>query len=399
MLTSGTSGASINGDGTVSLMSLLTNVSRTGQKKTDTALEALISGELGPEDAASAWNALELSQNDVKKLPIEDLFKLANVNGVPAWARDIASQSALDYAVKHPDKAYQWMGFIEGDVSQEDFKDQITALKTALEQAKKDRYELPGNPDVQMVGFGNHDGAVITAITFGNLDTASNVGVNVPGIGSNVGGIGNALDGAQELFKSADANEPDASYAIVTWYGYRSPGKPPSDMDVWNMDRADAGGSNLSSFLDGIHAFRAQESSKELERVVVYAHSYGSTTAAEALKVTTNRIDAFITYGSAGFDKGTSIDQLNVDHVYSTKADGDGVAGMGYWGEERIDPIEIDGVTEFSAEDGEERVTAHDMFTVDTSGSFWNWGGKVGYLTVGTSSLQFMGRVLAGELK
>jgi len=36
------------------------------------------------------------------------------------------------------------------------------------------------------------------------------------------------------------------------------------------------------------------------------------------------------------------------------------------------------------------------MFTEDTSGSFFNWGGKVGYLTEGTSSVESMGRILVG---
>lgn len=116
---------------------------------------------------------------------------------------------------------------------------------------------LPGAPKVQMLGFGNHDGAITTAISFGDIDTASNIGVNVPGIGSTVDGIGNALGGAKELFRAADDANPGATYAMVTWYGYRTPGKPPGDNGVWSMGRADAGATELADFLDGVHAFRA----------------------------------------------------------------------------------------------------------------------------------------------
>lgn len=389
-------GAGGRGQG-VSLASLLTVAKRTTRQETiDSVIAEIATGSLTPDEAAKKWASLQLSEQEVKDLPIRTKFRLAGVDGLPGWAQNIVSQDALNYAIKHPGKAYKWMGFGESDLSKDDFAKQLTELKAALNQAKTDSEFLPGSPKVQMLGFGNHDGAITTAISFGDIDTASNIGVNVPGIGSTVDGIGNALGGAKELFRAADDANSGATYAMVTWYGYRTPGKPPVDNGVWSMDRADAGATELADFLDGVHAFRALDQSTAPERVVVFAHSYGSTTATEALKLTVHQIDAFVTYGSAGIKSGTQLNELHADEMYSTIAAGDNIAPEGYWFNDRMNPIDI--AHDFSAEIGEHRVTAHDMFTEDASASFWNWGGKVGYLTAGTSSLQYMGRVFAGKV-
>ncbi len=361
----------------------------------DLAIEALTSGTLSVTQNATVWEGLDLTPQEVRDLPMKDLFALANVDGLPAWARDIASRRALQHAISNPDEAYDLMGFTEVDMSQEEFLEQITALQASLTQAKTDRMRLPGRPKVQMLGFGNHNGALTSAISFGDVDTASNVGVNVPGMGSKVGDMDPALGGARELFRTATRKNPNASYALITWFGYRAPDMSPGDSGVWGMERANAGAANLANFLDGIRAFRSINSTDALERVVVFAHSYGSTTAAQALKKTEHDVDAFVTYGSAGLEAGTTREGLHAVEMFATKARGDQAAGMGYLGNDRLNPLEI-GAREFNSESGENRVTAHSMFTHDPSPSAGNWGGEIGYLSVGTSSLDFMGSVIAG---
>ena len=360
----------------------------------DLAIEAMTSGTLSVEQNATVWEGLDLTPQDVRDLPMKDLFALANVDGIPAWARDIASRKAMDYALSQPATGYGVMGFTADDMSQEEFVEQVTALKASLGQAEDDAFQIPGRPVVHMLGFGNHDGALTTAISLGDVDAASNVGVNVPGMGAKADDLDGALRGARELFAVASRKDPSSSYAVVTWLGYRTPGMPP-DPGVLRMDRANAGAPNLARFLDGIHALRGGDSSSELDRLVVFAHSYGSTTAAQALKLTVNEVDAFVTYGSAGLAPGTTLDDLHAAEVFSTKARGDNIAGLGYSGNDRVDPRAL-GAQEFDADSGEKRVTAHDMFTEDAPWSLWNWGGDVGYLSVGTSTLEFMGGSLAG---
>ena len=63
-----------------------------------------------------------------------------------------------------------------------------------------------------------------------------------------------------------------------------------------------------------------------------------------------------------------------------------------------VSPIGLEGVTEFSARTGEKKVNAHDMFTEGDNWTLVNWGVDIGYLTVGTSSLDKMGEIFAGEV-
>ena len=152
----------------------------------ESAVAGLFIRELTPGKAAEIWSGLGMARDDVEKLPITLLLKLANVDGVPAWARDIASQAALKYAISSPAVAYIFMGFSGSGSSLRDFSRRLGALQKALTKAKTDRLNLPGAPKVQMVGLGNHDGAITTAISFGDVDTASHIAVNAPGIGSTV---------------------------------------------------------------------------------------------------------------------------------------------------------------------------------------------------------------------
>lgn len=353
-------------------------------------LSSILDGKMSPEEAATAWAKLGLTEKDVQNLPIEAQFRLANTEGVPAWARDISSRQAVKYAIASPENAYQLMGFSESDLSLKDFTSQVEALNAARQDAERKAKLMPGKPIVQLVGFGNHDGAITSSISLGDLDKASNVGVNVSGMNSSVSGMSNGVQGAEQLFRAAYAADMNSSYAVVTWIGYHSPGLT----EVRSMDRADSGAVELASFLDGLNAVRA---GNPIQQFGVFAHSYGSTTAVEALKLTNSDIDSLVTYGSAGVKNETSVDQLNAGTVFATSADGDGVAWAGYRGGNRTDPRDIDNVIEFSAEDVNdlERVTVHDMFTEDSPTGWFNWGGKVGYLSAGSSSLDSMGWILA----
>ncbi len=222
------------------------------------------------------------------------------------------------------------------------------------------------------------------------------VDINVPGMDSNVAGsVTSASRGAQELYKAAVKADGAADYAIVTWIGYNSPGK----VEVMATDRAEAGGVELASFIDGIYATRKDN---PVSLFTVSAHSYGSTTAAEALRLTTNRVDTFVTYGSAGLKSGTEASDLNVDNIFAAAAAGDNIAWMGEKGGGRTNPLNIEGVTAFSAEesDGELPVTAHSMFAEEGKWGMGNWKifdgkGEIGYLSAGTTSVNEMGSIIA----
>lgn len=358
-------------------------------------LQDILSGNSTPQEVAVKWKALGLSQDDVEKLPIEVLIALGDTDGVPYEVQHIAASAALDYAIANPDTAIRMMGLV-GDMTVKQFVGQLESIRNAHDDAEANAELMSGNPTVQLFGFGTHDGALTAAISLGDLDTASHVGVNVSGMGSDVNGLGQGVRAAKQLYFEANRAHAQANPAIVTWIGYHSPAMPPS-LEVTNGDRAASGAKPLADFIDGINAVRTANGNS-MQEFVVFGHSYGSTTAAEALKISQTGVDTFVTYGSAGLEKGTTADQLHADSVYATGAKGDNVAWMGLLGSGRDNPLEIYEIKDFKSEDRGDRVrvTAHDMFTEDTSGSFFNWGGKVGYLTEGTSSVESMGRILVG---
>lgn len=228
-----------------------------------------------------------------------------------------------------------------------------------------------------MVGFGVSNGALVAAVVLGDLDTASNVTVNVPGAMTTLDSMGEKVRAANGLLGTARKHRRTESFAVVSWIGYRAPGV----IEVPRQDRAHAGGANLASFLDGIHDSR----STAPRSVTVLGHSYGSTTAAEALAQTRHRVDSFVTYGSVGFTGTTTPEHLNVDRVYAAEGTNDHTARFGRIG--RTDPRDLPDVGRFSAEAaaGSKAVTGHDMYP--DSG--------VGYLSRDATSQQTIAKIIA----
>ncbi|MGJ4844641.1 alpha/beta hydrolase [Leifsonia sp. Le1] len=381
-----------------------------------TAFQNFLNGNLSPAEAAAYWNSLGLDVDEIRLLPPETLLRLSSLPGLPAAAQDAASREFLKYALKHPEDAYRMMGFANPwkyplygspfrtseDLDIQQFTDQLHAIDNALKKADKDATQLPGNPVVQLIGLGSHDGALVAAISFGDLETASHVGVNVSGMYSGVGDMENGNEAAAQLYRSAHGKNKSESFAVVNWIGYRSP----TVNDVHGMDRAESGGEQLADFLNGIHASRHQ-SGVPIEQFNVYAHSYGSTVAVEALKHLDFDIDVLATYGSAGVKNGTTTDQLHAKDVLATHADGDPIAKLGQRGGKKLDPRNIPGVKEFSAEDSVsadggklKRTTMHDMYREDDDHSPWNlWAGTVGYLSPDATAHDYLARMLANGAK
>jgi len=354
------------------------------------ALTKLLQPGLTPAEVAEAYALLPQSDAYIEGLPLVAQYFLANLDGVPAVSRDVASRAVLDAAVANPEAVAQLMGIVpDGPLAEQDFEEQVVALRKAVDQADLTAKELLGQDGAssiaQLVGFGVHDGAVVAAISLGDLDTASNVTVNVPGMKSNAGEMKSALTAADELVRAAVRGNPDASYAVVSWMGYNSP----SEFEVASPARALSGAAELASFMDGLHDSRADVPADSYS---VMAHSYGSTTTSEALLLTQHRVDSFISYGSVGLTNEATVYDLNADEVYATQAWGDGLApvGLALGLGTRTNPTILDGVHVFSsgAGPGTEAVTQHDMFL--DSGSDQN-----GYLSADTTSLKTISQIVA----
>ena len=187
------------------------------------ALDRLLAAGPSPAELAEQWPRLGLNPGDVERLPLETLVALAHAEGSPAWAQDEASTALLKLAIVDPEAAHRAMGFTDGDVSVSELQSQLLSLHDAWQNAKRGSRRLPGEPGVQLVGLGMHDGVPTAAISLGDLDTASRVAVNVSGMYSSVDGMDNGVKGAETLRDAAGSARNGKSYAVVTWIGYRSP--------------------------------------------------------------------------------------------------------------------------------------------------------------------------------
>ena len=227
--------------------------------------------------------------------------------------------------------------------------------------------------------FGVANGAPVAAVVLGDLDTAENVTVNVPGATTTLDSTLQKVRAASGLLNSAARLQGSTSFAVVSWFGYRAPALP----EVPAQGRAAAGGAELASFLDGIHDSRGGAP----RRLTVLGHSYGSTTAAEALVQTRHHVDTFVTYGSVGFTDATKPEHLNVDRVYATEGQADHTAIKGRIG--RTDPRDLSDVEVFSSEaaGGLTAVTGHDMYP--------ETAGQVGYLTPGSTAQDTISQIIA----
>lgn len=349
------------------------------------ALQRLLAPGLSVTQIKAAWTELGFTNAEIKALPLVVQYRLANLNGLPAAPRDVASRAVLAAAIKDPQQVHQLMGLTGTGLSLTDFTTQIEKLQQGLAKADSDALKLPeseGNRIAQMLGFGVQDEALIAAVSLGDLDTAATVAVNVQGAGSSIADMPGRVQAANDLFNAAYYLKP-GSFAVVSWLGYRSPALP----DVGSTDPARTGATNLANFLDGINTSRTEPPTQ----FTVLGHSYGSTTVAEALQWTTTPVDAFISYGSVGFTNDTKLEDLNVQNLYATEAKQDNIAMWGrnltLWG--RTNPRDIPGVQEFSSEagDGTKAVTGHNM-----TGDGKN---DIGYLSPDSTSLNNIARIVA----
>jgi pimeloyl-ACP methyl ester carboxylesterase len=168
----------------------------------------------------------------------------------------------------------------------------------------------------------------LVAVVYGDLDTAEDVGVYVPGVGNDVGDLGDLGDDARAVADAARAAAPAASVATIAWLGYRPPGNVVAPT-AWVEGRAAAGGAALAGDLAGLAATRAAgpDRGTGLPRVTVVAHSYGTVVVDRAAEVAGElAADALVLLGSPGMDNVAS--ELEAEEVYEASSPMDPVTWL-----------------------------------------------------------------------
>ncbi|MGY1783956.1 alpha/beta hydrolase [Geodermatophilus sp. SYSU D00698] len=232
-----------------------------------------------PEAVAAWWAGLSTRAREL--VTSVDPRLVGNLDGLPAWARDRANRMVLERALADP----------SGDTEE-------TARAVAAELA---RAEAAGRP-VQLWGLDLDDH--LAAVVHGDLDTADDVGVYVPGVGNDVDDLGGLGADARAVADATRAAAPAASVATVAWLGYRPPGNV-AFPTAWGEGRAATGGRALAGDLAGLAAARAADPVRggEPPRVTVVAHSYGTVVVDRAAEEPGRlAADAVVLLGSPGMD-------------------------------------------------------------------------------------------------
>jgi hypothetical protein len=361
-----------------------------------------------PAGNATWWKALsELQQQQVIRLHPD---WIGNRDGVAFAARDQANRARLPLGhhriaaeVKRLEAslAADWSGdFGSTEIT---VLDEVRAklasievVETMLVPENHDDGSRVAGPDRQLVLLDLDQSRAEAAIARGNIDTADNVAVFVPGFSSTVNGSMKSYDADMGLLQqraeteSANANA-HRSAATVAWIGYQAPqgglGLVGAN-SVLGYHAATNGAARLVPFLQGIGTARDRDA-----HLTLLGHSYGSTTAGVALRQDTG-VDDAVFFGSPGLgtddvgDLTLAAGPSSGGHLHYIEAKWDGIGDLGRFG---TDPTQLAGIDHASALES----TVVDPLT----GAVRHLDGATGhsaYLSDGSTSQYNLSVVVAG---
>ncbi len=267
---------------------------------------------------------------------------IGNLDGIPYTHRDIANIEAHEERLETlmdlragALRALEEGGMPLYDKYLADHGFPGDALSKAItgEQAIDKALAAHGDVTYQFVQY-KPGPPLLAAISVGNMDTASQVTVNVPGMGTTVdSSMESWTAGARNLYEEQRALNAmyghETGLAVVSWIGYDTPLDAVSHASdqVIHSDKAEVGAANLKDFLTGITGTREWDAGQNLS---VVGHSYGTTVA--TLAVHDTPVESLTLLASAGVDNSiTNVSQLQVDpdHFWASEAKGDWVADIG----------------------------------------------------------------------
>ena len=348
----------------------------TSEIQVATAVAASVAPGATPAANAAFWSALSPAART--RLMVEQPGLIGSLDGLPGRVRDSANRRVLaaervrllaaeaELQKELDDNVFGGL-FSDADVGLEQTRKRLKSLD-AIESVL-----AQGNRQLLVLDNSSYE-ETMAAVAVGDVDIATHVAVFVPGLGSTVHGDIDSYDDDMEGLKTTVQQllppSRNESAAVVTWLNYQAPQLGWSLLDpdrtVVSTLAAEAGADRLGPFLDGIDAARAQD-----PHLSVLAHSYGSLTAASALRVDTGA-DDFVALGSPGLGTQTAADLRMPDgHVFTAEAVGDIVADLGSFGR---DPGALDGVTLLSTEEsgGLADSTGHSEYFAEESTSRYN---------------------------
>ncbi|HET7193959.1 MAG TPA: alpha/beta hydrolase [Nocardioides sp.] len=300
----------------------------------DAALTAMPGPGAGPGAVNAWWDALthEHQQAVIAAAP----GAIGNRDGIPPWARDAANHVALDRDLADWEYLEQRGLLTAGEEEMlenaRSTRDAIDTIESGIDPVTRE----PVSSQLYLydpAAF-DRDGAV--AVAAGNLDTADNVSVVVPGFGTEGESAPYQAERALTLYESSRFLATTETNASMFWIGYDAPDNMPWD-EGWDSagvvteDMATHGGERLADTLDGLRDSRDGDPA----HLTAIGHSYGSTTTGHAAQDHGIPVDDLVFVGSPGVGGETANagdTGVDTDHVWAGANSRDPIANLGNHG-------------------------------------------------------------------
>ncbi|MFV0433369.1 MAG: alpha/beta hydrolase [Leucobacter sp.] len=293
-----------------------------------------------PETVAANWDRLDDAEK--RRLIGEVPWVIGNLPGIPFRDRDRANRRVIEFYESNP-------SLLDARGAKA-----LNGLREVLDRERK--------PPVNVVALDLSAWVPRVAIGYGDLDGADYLTWQVPGMESDAD---NALDtwdrASRNLYwqqqRLVNKFDKSPSVGTIAFLSYDTPDLSDSLSSrdgVLSPRLAREGSERLAYELDGTWATRNRGGDAPLgfraaasPHISVNAHSYGTTTAANALTRVTHSVDSFSMAGSAGLDTGTvqSLNDLRVTrnhtgqiNVYASHAQADNLAPVGLVRSGRANP-------------------------------------------------------------
>lgn len=362
----------------------------------DDALARKPGGGASPAEVKDWWDSL--STEEQQAIIAASPGSIGNLDGIPASARDAANTVSLDRDLA------DW-GSLDPDLLTDDEKkwlENAGAADDAREEIASHVDPVTGEPlPSQLYAYdpAAFDGDGMIAIAAGDLDTADNVAVTVPGLGTDGGSAAYLADRAATINEAARTLDGGQTNATLAWIGYDAPDNLPwnGGFDaggVLSEDMAEAGGERLSDTIDGLRAGRDGDPA----HLSVIGHSYGSTTTGLGAHGDGLDVDDIVVVGSPGLggDTNNASDLgIDTDHVWAGANSNDPVADLGNNGAIHLETLGGAGLGDNPVEDdfGANRFGAEST----TRGGLNPFADHSKYFDHDTESLHNIGQIVNGN--
>jgi pimeloyl-ACP methyl ester carboxylesterase len=298
----------------------IAKVSAMSAKEADAYLDAHPREQLDilnsqPEAVADYWQTSTKAEQKDAIRTVPQL--IGNLDGVDYTSRDKANRRQLTISMRATDKALKRN---PNNEKAQKTKKALMAITGTLAGKRSPKRYLTMLTD---------DAPPLAAVAIGNLDTAKQVTFNVPGMGTYSDDMQLWTQSAQNVYDMQGFVGATGNRSVVAWIGYVTP--PPGIEAAFGRYAAD-GAPRLEGEINGFWAAHdADDTDGGADPTVnIVAHSYGTTTAANALADQDLSIRSFVMLGSAGIESRIrSASALHAKFVYAGEASDDMEARWG----------------------------------------------------------------------